>query len=209
MGSILQSDNPKRFSMCNCITLGFKDTYTAHALTMNMFLWYALPGCRIPMPYTNMWPNGYLRVLKVPTKIDTFLFSTFNEVLHPSYHFEDGCRIHIGPNPGCDSLKKIATSLDLMPPYEFSYQLKLLEEKVEKLWSGCKKILVFYDTKRASDDIKRRFEKYNNVSINTLKWASVQMIDTGSKKELWQHYLDSDREILFRKIEKIENFYSR
>jgi hypothetical protein len=179
-----------RFSMCNCLTLYFPDTYTAHALTMNVFLRHAIPGTRFVLPYTNLWPSGYVRVYKFPKRINTFLFSPFNESYHPNYTFGScGDRYTIGPHPGAMKLKKLATPVARLSGKKFISELREVEKKVNKIWNKPLKILVLYDSARASNVIKQRIRRYDKLSTEAVNWPIVKVNDTigGTKKWCWYH----------------------
>jgi len=190
--------------MCNCLTIGFPDTYTSHAMTTDMFLRYVLPGSRVPMPHTDLWPSGYIKVHKIPEKVTTFLFSTFNEVYHTNYMFEDGCRIAIGPHPETAKLKHIAKEISKLSIQDFCDEVQKVGNKVDLIWPGCKKILVWYDTRRADKKTQAMFIKYNEAIIKTVNWPVAQMVDTTCKKENWMHFDDMARFKLFDKIVEIE-----
>lgn len=201
----LQPENAYRFSMCNCITLGFPNTYTAHGLSVDMFLNIVLPNTRYPLQFIDNWPNGYVKCYKFPEKVSTFIFSTFNEVCHESYLFPDGNRHVLGPNEGLVYIRSKTKKIDRLSPKEYCRKIKLMEKKVNVIWPNCVKILLFYDTNRADDIIKQRFKIYNELVCNTINWKTVSMLDTGCTKPFWGHYKDSDRNILFKNIVNIEN----
>lgn len=201
----LQPENAVRFSMCNCITLGFPNTYTAHGLSVDMFLNIAVPDTRYPVQFIDHWPGGYVKCYKFPKTINTFIFSTFNEVCHESYLFPDGNRYVLGPNEGLVHIKNNTKKIDRLDPIEYCRKIKLMEKKVDIIWPNCKKILLLYDTKRASQEIKDRFILYNNYVCNTINCPVVRIKDSGCPKPFWGHYLDSDRKKLFEDIENVES----
>ena len=118
-----------RFSMCNCVTLYFPDTYTAHGMTLDFFLNKAAPNIRIPLIHTDLWPHGYVKVFKIPKKIKTFLFSPFNEIYHPNYRFDDSVRYAIGPHPGAKPLKLLAKKIPRLSPKAFEKSLIKMEKE--------------------------------------------------------------------------------
>lgn len=190
------------------MTVYFPETYTAHAMTMDMFMKKAAPGARIPAMHTDMWPSGYVRVFKIPKKIDTFLFSPFNESYHPNFVFADGIRYTIGPHEGAVQLKKIAKPIERLSPDEFSKSMLAMEKKVIEMWgSNTLRILVIYDnTKLADVADKNRVIAYDNRALHTLcHWPMVQMSDPFQSKPMWCHYSDKSLAIVLNKILEIEN----
>lgn len=160
MGS--QIDDGDIFSLCNCITLGMPRTYTAHALSMDMFLAHACPGARYPRPHIDLWPKTFIKVFKFPRLVHVFLFSIFNEVYLPSYQWKkawmdaDGSmvmnreRFTMGFNEKYEPLRKLAAEVPRMPPHEFCEHLVRVGEKADEIWPGVKKVLLRYDLSRAS-----------------------------------------------------------
>ena len=74
----------ERFSMCDCLTLGMENTYTAMGAGLEVFLRKFSPGEKYVMPYAGKIPKdqeaqfrpvGY----KIPKRIRTFLWSPFHD----------------------------------------------------------------------------------------------------------------------------------
>lgn len=196
----------KRFSMCNCLTIHFPDTYTAHAMTMDVFLKHANPGVRIPLPHADMWPSGYVRVFKIPVKIDTFLFSPFNESYHPNFMFDD-FRVTIGPHEEAKVLKKIARPIERLSTREFSYKMNLVNEKVSSMWGkDITKILIIYDNRNLTneEDLKRVIE-YDDLAVKVFdKWPVIRIHDPFQSKPMWCHYSEDALRSTYNKIIEIE-----
>ena len=68
----------KRFSLCNCLTVRMEKhakrrkipppirTYTAHVMTMDLFLRKVRPGAVIQIPYPELWPKGFITTYRIP-----------------------------------------------------------------------------------------------------------------------------------------------
>lgn len=199
----------KRFSLCNCLTIYFPETYTAHAMTMDFFIKKIQAGTRIPTIHTDLWPSGYVHIFKIPKKIHTFLFSTFNEAYHPNYIFEDGVRYTMGPHTGLAKLKSIAKEIPRLSPKEYAIALKEMDKRISSLWGNVLKLLVFYDHSRAPNDIKARMIEYNTVSKNTLGWPHVNVEEPNSPKPMWYHYSDIGHKSVVEKIIKWETKWDK
>lgn len=179
----------KRFSLCNCLTLHYPETYTAHGMTIDYFINVIEAGKEIQVPHADLWPNGYIHKYKIPKKIDTFLFSTFNEVYHQNYKSnDDDQRYAIGPHNECPELDKYYTPIDRLTETAFSLRLKEMDEKVRELFGNTTKIILFYDHTRAPEDVKKRFIAYNNACVLSLRWPFYYVKDTVRKDANWFHY---------------------
>lgn len=204
-----QPNNADIFSMCNCLTVKFPGVYTAHVMTMDLFLKKVTPGARVSMPYTDLWPASYIRVFKIPQAVDVFLFSPFNEAFNPSYKFaNDEARYTMGQADGLEKLKALATEIPRLSPEEFGVSLQEVDKKVTSIWGEeVKKILVFYDNSRAEPDVKQRVIMYDRAVEKAVPWPIAQMEDRQSDRPKWCHYRDSARHELYKKIMAIVNNY--
>jgi hypothetical protein len=181
-----------------------QDTYTAHAMTLDVFNKIAEPGKKIVLPYSDLWPNGYVRAFKIPKKIDTFLFSPFNESYHPHYMF-NGFRCTIGPHEDAIPLKNLGTPIERPTLEQFSVDLYKMQQKVNSIWNPKKRILILYDHTKAEKEDQNRMAQYNDVSIKILPfWPIVQVKDLFQSKPMWCHYSEDAIKSTYNEIIKIE-----
>lgn len=204
MGS--QPEDVDIFSLCNCVTLGMPRTYTAHAMTMDLFLNYAAPGVRYPRPHIDLWSKTFVRVFKTPEVVRVFLFSIFNEVYLPSYIWKDGCRgvegarmsaderFTMGFGRKYDRLKVLSISVPRYQPYEFAQKLIHVGEKADQIWPGVKKVILRYDLTRAKPKVKEDFLLYESAIERAVNWPIVEVHDPNgpparkNHPHLWCHY---------------------
>jgi len=217
-------DKFKRFSMCNCLTVrmdriaketnpNVARTYTAHLMTIDLFLKLAKPGIQIDVPFKEFWPTQkYIRTYRIPKKVNTFLFSPFNEAWHPGYHFGTDVRYVVPKRLRQPMIKESVRHgvkfIRGRPNFskQFIENMKALDKKVTKLWNP-NKILVLYDNTWAPTNKKPRLDLFNQVAKETLKWPCIQVSEKRPKPkgaDRWQHYSNSTYLGLLRQIEKLE-----
>lgn len=194
--------------MCNCITLFFPGTYTAHKLTIDCFVKQAKRGSGILVPYPELWdPKSDIRKFRIPKKVSTFLFSPFNELICPMYTFRH-VRYAIGLKKEgvLKELVKKMTPVAKLSEYEFEVKLRALDKKVTNLWGNVCKILVRYDTKFADAPTKALFDRYNTVAQSVLGYPVAAIKNTRSSimANGWFHYAGGDKNRLFADIVTIE-----
>lgn len=202
MGS--QPDNATRFSMCNCITLGLPNTYTAHAMSMDFFIKHVNSGMRISMPYIDLWPKGYVKIYKIPKTINTFLFSSFNEAFYDRYTFDDDKTEYIIGPEGLKFLQHVAIKQPSIKEEEFADRLLLMNQKITEIWGNkVTKIIVEYDSSRALENIRLKIDKYNKLTQKILNWPTIS-IPPQTNNSLWYKYTKSVKDNLFQNILNIE-----
>lgn len=214
----------KRFSMCNCLTVRMDKlskkanpkvirTYTAHLMTLDLFLKLAKPGMSLDVPFKKYWPKQkYIRTYHIPKKVTTFLFSPFNESWHPTFRFDTNVS-YVVPKRLRKAIAKESAKHNM--PFtrekkgsilQFKKNIKALDKKVTSLWSP-RKILVLYDNTWAPKDKKSRLDAFNQIARKTLKWPCVQIKqkrNKPTKEDLWQHYSNAIYLNLQNQIEDIE-----
>jgi len=206
-------DYIRRFSMCNCATIPWSDTYNAHAMTMDFFLEKAEPGIRVPVPHQDLWGEGYVRVFKIPTAIHTFLFSPFNEGCFRGYILEDGTRYALGPDIDLLALKKYGKEVPRFTPIEFTDKLQKVSDKVTKMWGpNVLKIIILYDLSRAvrmeSVETYTRMQSYHDAITAEFKsWPIVQISEPCSTCPHWFHYSDNERIRISNAVANIESTF--
>jgi len=182
-------DYVKRFSMCNCLTIPMPHTYTAHAMTIDFFLDAVIPGEKVGV-YT------------IPRKIDTFLFSPFNESTRKAFTIDGVRYTYVGKD------MKDAKRVPVMrlTVHEFAERLQAMHRKVVVTWGrGTTRILVLYDNTLADEATRKRADEYDNVAISTLGWLVVRVKDDpDNHKGPWHHYSDAVRLNTLRAIEAVE-----
>jgi hypothetical protein len=201
-----QPEDADIFSLCNCITLGMPRTYTAHAMTMDLFLKYAVPGERYPRPHIDLWSKTFVKVFKIPAVVRVFLFSIFNEVYLPSYVWKEGCRgvegarmladerFTMGFHSHYNRLKALSVNVPRYQPHEFAEHLIRVGKKADQIWPGVKKIILRYDLTRAKLNVKEDFLRYGEVVERVVDWPIVEVHDSNgpvarkNHPHLWCHY---------------------
>jgi hypothetical protein len=225
MGS--QPEDADIFSLCNCVTLGMPRTYTAHAMTMDMFLGQAIAGKRYPRPHIDRWPKTFIKVFKFPEVARVFLFSIFNEVYLSSYVWRkpwldaDGLsvlnreRFTMGFGDKYAELRKLSIPVPRFQPHEFVEHLIRVGEKAERIWQGVKKVILRYDLTRASDDVKEDFLRYGEAIEKAVDWPIVEVHDPNgpparkNRPHMWCHYGERSIINLHSDILKVEANYQR
>lgn len=198
------------FSMCNCVTLGMPGVYTAHALTMDLFLTHAYPGSRWARPHTNLWPETFIRVFKFPPNPMVFAFSIFNEVYLPSYIWKKGDldRFTLGFDSKYDAIRALSHPVALIKPRDFAQRLLWVGRKAEQIWPGIHPVLVHYDKTRAPIRVQRVFARYEAAVESSVCWPVVRVLDpvgpppNPDRPHLWCHYTPEARDVLYRQILK-------
>lgn len=213
----IQSEDSDIYSMCNCITLGMPRTYTAHALSMDMFLAHAEPGARYPRPHIDLWPKTFIKVFKFPPVVKVFLFSVFNEVYLPSYVWRDktrGERFTMGFNEKYAPLRKLAYPVRHFSLDEFCERLVQVGALVDRIW-GAKKMLLRYDLTRATPEVRESFVASGRAVEAAVDWPVVEVVDpkgpppTKDRPHLWCHYSEEARRALHDDILWTEMNYHR
>jgi len=223
MGS--QVEDGGIFSLCNCVTLGMPRTYTAHALTMDMFLAHAVPGTRYPRPHIDLWPKTFIKVFKFPAVVQVFLFSIFNEVYLPNYIWkkpwrnDDGStgmnreRFTMGFNEKYDTLKLLSFEVPRFQPHEFCEHLVRVGKKADEIWPGVKKVILRYDLSRASKEVEADFLRYGAAAEAAVDWPIVEVHDPKGpparkdRPHMWCHYGKGPLAELHEDILKVEKNY--
>lgn len=200
----------KRFSLCNCLTLFFPETYTAHCMTLDFFLTKVKSGTTIWIDRPDLWPQEYVHVFKIPKKISTFLFSPFNDIVFDQFVFNNA-RYAISPNEHkMNSFKHLSKKIQIDSFDVFKHKLIRLDKKIASLWgNGIIKILLFYSPLYADKHTTRLVNKYNSIAKKTLNWPFLYIMPTKKHESgRWYHYVNEDREMLFNKIVTLENKYA-
>lgn len=212
----------RRFSMCNCLTVRMEQyakrssanmlrTYTAHLMTPDLFLKKAKRGVHFNVPFIDFWKTKtYINTYCIPKKVDTFLFSTFNEIFHPNFTFDDGIR-YVVPKQfrqkvleHKQAIRKSVRRVNHIPINQYKNQLMLLKRKVGLLWKNVNKILIFYDHSRAPKAIRKRALEFNSMAMRVLNWPVIQIEEKYRFTGSWQHYSVRTYMNLLAQIEGIE-----
>lgn len=208
----------KRFSMCNCLTLDFPETYTAFALTVDRFLRQVVPGELLILPHSELRSKEekFPRAYKIPLRIDTFMFSPFNEAYNTMFDCGNGIMSScIGRR-----IKAISEKMGKLSPSDLASRLPDVDRKVEKLWGSVLRILVLYDNTWATDEIKANADLYDEAAINAVKnrWQIIRVecgVNVpGSKpgragSKPWLHYTWGAKKAVIRKIEDLEREHGK
>lgn len=214
MGS--QPENASVYSMCNCITLGMPDTYTAHALSMDAFLAHAAPGARWPRPHVDLWPKTFIKVFKFPPRVRVFVFSVFNEVYLPSYVWREGLRgerFTMGFNGKYEPLRRLAIPVRALGLDEFCERLQAVGRKADAVWPGVRKVLLRYDKARAGAEVRDSFAAYERAVEAAVDWPVVGVHDPHGpparpgRPHMWCHYSQAARNALHGDILKAAKDY--
>jgi hypothetical protein len=192
-------------------------TYTAHVMTMDLFLRKVKPGAEFQIPYPNLWPKGFITTYKIPTNVQTFLFSPFNIIHHPNYIFDndkDKIRyvIPMAPEGITDkkfiNLRKHTTPVAITPK-RYVKELKAVEKKVNKIWKNAFKLLVFYDYSLAPSLVKKQAALFHKLTRETVNWPLIQIKETAKRNRkdpnVWPHYSGKTYLGLLKQIERMEN----
>ena len=210
----------KYFCICDCITLGMPEGYTAMGAGLELFLDKFQPGKKYIQPFAMKLPKDKMKhfrpfAYKVPKKIDAFLWSPFHDALSSYWDLGDDCR-HSYRFKG-QLLKQLDLAKRLKAPSleTIKKHLRLMDKKVNKIWDNPKKILVFYDHSRLRDGpAKNKLKTFNKMAKNILKWPIAQMelteYDAKDKSEKdikswwgWEHYSRESRDLLYSKIKQL------
>lgn len=204
-----QSVEVFRFSMCNCLTVYWPGVYTAHAMTMDTFWKYAVPGGSLTMPYADLWPSGYVRTYRFPRQVRTFMFSPFNEAFHPSYilsspNNSNSYRVTLGPHKGMVRLKGLAKPVPRLSVEGFEHDLRSMHEHAERIWKPKLKVLVLYDSTWAGNETRKRVRVYDEIARRVLKWPVIQIVNPDSSQKRWCHYDKKAHEVALAKLRALE-----
>jgi hypothetical protein len=193
-------------------------TYTAHVMTMDLFLRKVQPGAEFQIPYPHLWPKGFITTYKIPTDVQTFLFSPFNVIHHPNYIFDndkDRVRyvIPMAPEGTTDkkfmNLHKHTKLVDPINPKRYIKELRAVEKKVDKIWKNALKLLVFYDYTLAPLAVRERAILLHKLSRETVDWPLIQIRETVNRNRkdpnVWPHYSSKTYLGLLKQIERMEN----
>jgi len=198
----------RRFSLCNCLTVHEPGTYTAHGMTLDLFLREARPGIRLPMPHTDKWPSGYVRVFKIPARIRTFMLSPFNEAYHPCYRFPGFPALYtMGPHEGTAWLKAHAVEVPRPTPEEWAEAAFEVAKKVERIWGNVTRVLVIYDRRRAPEEVRERVLEYDRIARKVFPRWPVVRVDGPEKpnpEAMWCHYTKEARSAVTEAVGRIE-----
>jgi len=186
----------RRFSMCNCLTIPLPDTYTAHGMTIDYFVRKTEPGEKVD-------------AFKVPKRIDTFLWSPFNEAYNAARRI-DGVRYTRawkGPREVKDFGKK---TLPRWSVAGFANELRRLEKRVREVWGDVLRVLVLYDNRNAVQRVREKMEAYDEVAVETLDWPLVRVVCDAPRCRSgpWHHYPLSVVRGVLEKIETLEEALS-
>lgn len=200
----------KRFSMCNCLTISMPDTYTAHAMTIDFFLERAAPGRKVVVDVADERPDNEARAFKIPKRIDTFLFSPFNEAFHDAYEINGVRYTCVG-----DTLSESLEPLPRQSLGDFSVSLSEIDARVATMWGDVLKVLVLYDSDMADRGTWTRLAGYDDMAVETLGWPTVWVRGGTSSKYagrvargLWHHYVDSAKAEVLAEVEAMEDMRS-
>jgi len=215
--------------MCNCLTVRMEKaakrrkrdlpirTYTAHLMTMDLFLRKVAPGAEFQIPYPNMWPKAFITKYRIPETVQTFLFSPFNVIHHPNYIFDndkDKLRyvIPMAPAGITDNrfvnLRAHTTQVARISPQQFVRELTAVERKVDSIWAKPKKILVFYDYTLAPKAVQTRAKLFQKLARNTVDWPLISVKETVKRNRkdpnVWPHYSGKTYLGCLSQIERLE-----
>lgn len=192
-----QLDSADIFAMANCITLDMPRIYSAHGLTMDMFLNQVEPGNRVHRSNINLWPDHFVRVFKIPQTVKLFIFSVFNEIYLPSYVWKEDAikdRFTIGfHKEQYDPIRILSNEVERLDTESFCDRLIEVSKKVDRIWKA-KKMFLRYDKSRATQETKDLFHAYEEAVESKLNWPIVEVHDDKGppwKKNqpyLWCHY---------------------
>ena len=184
-------EHVRRFSMCNCLTIPLPDTYTAHGMTIDYLVRRAVPG-------------EATDVFKIPKRVDTFLFSPFNEAFNYARIIKGVryTRAWRGPSGLWGECRKHPVRWTLA---RFRKELLRLARRVAELWESALKILVLYDNSRASDKVRERVQGFDDVAVETLDWPLVQVrCGRFERRKPWHHYAGPTLLRVLSEIERLE-----
>lgn len=203
-----QDSNVDCFSMCNCITVGYPGVYTAHGMTCSYFLQPIVqPGAELVVPHVDLWPSGYVRKYNIPKKINTFLFSSFNEAFNTSCLIDGGedIRFCLGPHKGLKELKEkyVTTWLEKPTAVEWEHWLLAMNDKIGDIWGDVCKIQVIYDNRHAGPAVQSRMNRYDYITNKTLGWPVVKIQEPVLTQARWVHYSQEAHLGLQQQIKKI------
>lgn len=210
----------KYFCICDCITLGMPDGYTAMGAGLELFLEKFKPGEKYIQPYAMKVPaknSGSLRpfAYKIPKKIDAFLWSPFHDALSTYWNLGDGCRHSYRFKGQILREKGLASKMKAPPLREIEQQIYQMDKKVDEIWNNPKKILVLYDHSRFQNcPAKQRLIKFNQMAQRILKWPEAKMkltqYDAKDKSEKatkcwwgWEHYAKESRTKFYNEIKQL------
>ena len=217
-------DHIKRYSLCDCLTLFFKNTYTAMGCGTNVFNEKLHPGQKYVMPFANKLPDEKLRKLrpvayKTPQTIESFLWSPFHDSTSWFYDLGDDIP-HAFRFRGLllDKYGCVEEKINRPQFPEIRKTITTMRDKVEEIWPDANKILIFYDYSRFHNkEAKQRMDHYRRISLDVLKdWhhLKVELTDEDAmgkedSSEIrrwngWEHYAPKTREILLNQIREIE-----
>jgi hypothetical protein len=228
MGQQVSSlDYMKRFSLCNCLTVYFPETYTLHGVSLDVINKLAAPGKRIPQPYADQWePHWGPRELKIPTTIDTFLYAPFVEMVSPSYifpGFDRGKVRYVNGTIGEFFVNKgLAKRIPTPPMSKYQQELKEIDRKVSNMWGSVLKVLVFYNYERAEQVDARKLAEYHAATkAALLHWPIIEVELIGREPRRnhhtgqcdegwlgWEHYYDETRDLVLSKIIALEKAHA-
>jgi len=205
----------KRYSLCDCVTLGFPETYNAMGLGLDVFNSKIEAGKKYIMPYANKVSEEDIRILrpvgyKTPKEIETFLWSPFHDSTSTFYDLGDDV-IHSFRFKG-QWLRKYSFVKQRSEPLftEVIRSIKTMKTKIYNMWgSDVNCMLLFYDNSRLNNKtVKKRMERYNEISLEVLHdWHELKVELTEEDKEgkEWEHYKRPARMNLLDQIKKIED----
>jgi len=210
----------KYFCICDCITLGMPEGYTAMGAGLELFLSKFQPGEKYIQPFALKIPKNKTGIFrpfayKIPKKIDAFLWSPFHDALSTYWDLGDDCR-HAYRFKG-QLLKRLGLASKLKAPIiqGIRQQLRIMDKKVDRIWNSPKKILVFYDHSRLKEcPAKKKLNIFNKMASDILGWPVVQMkltkYDAKGPSEKytkcwwgWEHYSKEAREVFYNEIKQI------
>ena len=212
----------KYFCICDCLTLGMPEGYTAMGAGLELFINKFNPGEKYIQPFANKLPKGEegkYRPLayKIPKSIDAFIWSPFHDALSSHWDLGDGCR-HAYRFKG-ELLRKLGLATRAKDPtiQETKKHILLMNEKIDKIWNVPKKLLVFYEHSRVKNvQIRKELDRYNNMASKLLDWPvlQVELSDTDAKdaseKDIkkwwgWEHYSKETYLNIYNEIKRIIN----
>jgi hypothetical protein len=203
--------------MCNCLTLDFPKTYTAFALTVDRFLKQVEPGKTIVLSYSELREKNEKipRAWKIPKKINTFLFSPFNEAYHTMFDCGDGIM------SSCVGRKarKLSKRVQRYTPFDLADLMKGFDKKIDRIWGKVLKILVLYDNTWSDNNIKFLMNLYDQAvamrvggywPIIRVKSGKATRVSKPNRSSLgpWFHYTDKAKKAVIEEIKALEKTWA-
>lgn len=213
----------KRYGLgTDCALLSMPDCYSSYLMSFNNFLRHVTTQGEILL---SPWAQGPVRdsierirdgnvdwshevtAFKVPTGVETFIISVFNEANVPKMRYGNDVF-------SCWPASQVRMALeDLGVAWEepalsaeaLGTALHDIGTKSEEIWPRALRIILQYDHKMAPRSKQKKLKEFEQIAREVLGWPVVQ-IDSGNdeKGDVWCHYHEDTRRAAWKKIEQLE-----